>query len=72
MTRTTQELRTIATTASSRAGALRDHASRITADALEPLRRALHVRAGQLELAAAALGQLDATEGDEPLLRATA
>lgn len=48
---------TIARIAADRAQALRDHAASLGSDALAPLQAALHVRAGELELAAAALGQ---------------
>ena len=50
---------TIARIAAARAQALRDHAASITSDALAPLQAALHIRAGELEMAAAALGDLD-------------
>ncbi|HAS11847.1 MAG TPA: hypothetical protein DCS55_15225 [Acidimicrobiaceae bacterium] len=48
---------TIARIAAARARALRDHAASITSDALAPLQAALHIRAGELEMAAAALGE---------------
>lgn len=48
---------TIAKVAADRAQALRDHAAALNSDALAPLRTALHIRAGELELAAAALGE---------------
>lgn len=51
---------TIARIAADRAQALRDHAASIGSDALAPLRTALHIRAGELEMAAAALAEPDA------------
>ncbi|HSP03783.1 MAG TPA: hypothetical protein VLR27_09800 [Acidimicrobiales bacterium] len=51
---------TIARIAADRAQALRDHAASITSEALAPLQAALHIRAGELEMAAAALGDPDA------------
>lgn len=49
--------RTLGRVAADRARALRHHAATIRAEYLEPLRAALHVRAAELELAAAALGE---------------
>ncbi len=51
---------TIARIAIDRAQALRDHAASITSEALAPLQAALHIRAGELEMAAAALGDTEA------------
>ncbi|MFP5579013.1 MAG: hypothetical protein ACLGIZ_12380 [Acidimicrobiia bacterium] len=48
---------TIARVAIDRAQALRNQAASLRSPALAPLRAALHVRAGELELAAAALDQ---------------
>lgn len=45
----------IARVAADRAQVLRDRAGSLTSPALAPLRAALHIRAGELELAAAAL-----------------
>lgn len=56
-TTTEAERTTVARIAAERAQALRDHAASLGSDALAPLRRALHIRAGELELAAAALDQ---------------
>ncbi len=56
MTSTTEADRTtLAKVAVDRAHALRDQAASLNGDALAPLRAALHIRAGELELAAAAL-----------------
>lgn len=46
---------TLGTVAADRARALRDQAAALHSPALAPLRAALHIRAGQLELAATAL-----------------
>lgn len=51
------ERSTVARIAVDRAQALREHAASVTGEALAPLRAALHIRAGELELAAAALDQ---------------
>ena len=51
---------TIAKVAADRAQALREQAAALNSDALAPLRAALHTRAGELELAAAALGEASA------------
>ena len=56
-TTTEAERTTIARIAADRAEALRAHAASITSEALAPLRAALQIRAGELELAAAALDQ---------------
>lgn len=56
-TTTEAERTTIARIAADRAEALREHAASITSEALTPLRAALQIRAGELELAAAALDQ---------------
>jgi hypothetical protein len=48
---------TIAKIAADRAHALREQAAALNTPALAPLRAALHVRAGELELAAAALDE---------------
>lgn len=61
---------TVATIAADRARALRDHAASITTEALEPLRKALQIRAGELELAAAVL--LEDAPPAAPKLRAIA
>lgn len=58
-TTTEADRSTIARIAADRANALREHAASIGSDALAPLRAALHVRAGELEMAAAALGDQD-------------
>jgi hypothetical protein len=58
---------TVATIAADRARALRDHAASITTEALEPLRKALQIRA---ELAAAVL--LEDAPPAAPKLRAIA
>ena len=50
---------TIARIAADRAKALRDHAASITGEALTPLQAALRIRAGELEMAAAALADSD-------------
>lgn len=56
MTSTTEADRTmLAKVAADRAHALRDQAAALDSAALAPLRAALHIRAGELELAAAAL-----------------
>lgn len=56
MTSTTEADRTtLAKVAADRAQALRDQAAALNSAALAPLRAALHIRAGELELAAAAL-----------------
>lgn len=72
MTRTTEELQTIATVASTRAAALREHAARLTGEALEPIRRALLTRAGELDLTAAVLRPLEEPAEQEGVLQATA
>jgi hypothetical protein len=51
---------TVARFAASKADSLREQARSLNSEALAPLRRALQIRAGELELAAAVLG-------DEPL-----
>lgn len=48
---------TIARIAASRAEALRAQAQSLSSDALTPLRSALQIRAGELELAAAVFGE---------------
>lgn len=48
---------TIARVAADRAQALREQAAALNTEALAPLRAALHIRAGELELAAAALDE---------------
>ena len=48
---------TIARVAGGRAQALRDQAASLRSPSLAPLRAALHIRAGELELAAAALDE---------------
>jgi hypothetical protein len=59
-TTTEADRTTIARIAADRAQALRDHAASITNEALAPLQAALHIRAGELEMAAAALADTDA------------
>lgn len=59
-TTTETDRSTIARIAADRAQALREHAASITSEALAPLQAALHMRAGELEMAAAALGDPDA------------
>ena len=59
-TTTEADRTTIARIAAGRAQALRDHAASITSEGLAPLQAALHIRAGELEMAAAALGDSDA------------
>lgn len=61
-TTTEPEHATIAKVAASRAQALRDQAAALNTEALAPLRAALHIRAGELELAAAALDDEPAPE----------
>lgn len=61
---------TIATVAADRARALRDHAASLSSEALRPLRTALQIRAGELELAAAVL--LEPAPSTAPGLRAIA
>ncbi len=57
MTSTTEADRTtLARVAADRARSLRDQAATMSGTALAPLRAALHIRAGELELAAVALG----------------
>ena len=57
MTSTSEADRTtLAKVAADRARSLRDQAATMDSDALAPLRAALHIRAGELELAAVALG----------------
>lgn len=53
---------TIAKIAADRAQALREQAAALNTDALAPLRAALHIRAGELELAAAALDEAPALQ----------
>lgn len=72
MTRTTEELQTIAAVASIRAAALREHAAQLTGEALEPIRRALLTRAGELDLTAAVLGPVEEPAQPEGVLQATA
>lgn len=55
---------TLAKVAADRAQALRDQAAALDTPSLAPLRAALHIRAGELELAAAALD-------DEPAVAPT-
>ena len=56
-TTTEADRTTIARIATDRAQALRQHAASLGSDALAPLQAALHIRAGELEMAAAALGE---------------
>jgi hypothetical protein len=69
-TQTEVDTTTVAKVAASRAQALRDHAEELSSAALAPLRRALLIRAGELELAANVL--LDEPEPVRPHLRAIA
>ncbi len=52
----TEDKATIARLAASRAASLREQARHLNSEALAPLRKALQIRAGELALAAAALG----------------
>lgn len=52
----TDDPATIARLAASRAESLREQASHLNSEALAPLRKALQIRAGELELAAAVFG----------------
>lgn len=68
MTSTTEADRTtLARVAADRAQALRDQAAALDTASLAPLRAALHIRAGELELVAAALDDGTAVEPERHL-----